>query len=425
MNVASNERIESNVRYYSRHYPVVFRSAEGATLVDEHDRTFVDFFCGAGALNYGHNHPALKTALLDYLARNGIVHSLDLHTEAKFHFLEQFESVILRPRGLDYKVQFTGPTGTNAVEAALKLARKVKGRSTIAAFTGAFHGVSLGSLAATAQRTTRAAAGVQLDQVLRLPFDGFLSGHEIAYIERLLTAPESGVGRPAAFLIEVVQGEGGLNQASAAFLERLFDLAREIDALVIVDDIQAGCGRTGSFFSFEDVRLVPDIVCLSKSLSGYGLPMSVVLMKPEYDEWKSGEHNGTFRGNNLAFVTAAAAIDFWRQPSFGATVDANVRHLQSGLRDMCGRFPFAHACPKGRGLFAGIELHDGDLAARVTQECFEQGLMIERCGPTGSVLKLLPPINIDRRVLDNGLAILEEALQCVLTKGPWVAAPVS
>ena len=413
---AFGERMESNVRYYSRQFPVVFRSGEGSFLVDEQNRRYLDFFCGAGALNYGHNHPQLKRAVLDYIERNGVMHSLDMQTEARLRFLERFEEVILAPRGLDYKIQFTGPTGTNAVEAALKLARKVTGRSTIAAFTGAFHGVSLGSLAATATRHHRAAGGVQLDQIVRLPFEGFLGGGvEIEYIERMLTAPDNGIPAPAAILLETVQGEGGLNAASANFIERLFAVARRIGALIIVDDIQAGCGRTGRFFSFEHFGVTPDIVCISKSISAYGLPMSLVLLKPEHDHWKPGEHNGTFRGNNLAFVAAAAALDFWQDETFRESLASNIVHLEMRLDALCDRFAFARAVRKGRGMFAGIDVHDGALAEEVIHEAFRRGMVIESCGPAGSVLKLMPPINIDRQTLDSGLDLFEESLGAVLT----------
>ena len=418
------ERLESNVRFYSRQYPAVFRSADGPILIDEHNRRYIDFFCGAGALNYGHNHPLLKRAVLDYIERNGIMHSLDMQTEARVGFLERFQETILAPRSLDYKVQFTGPTGTNAVEAALKLARKVTGRSAVAAFTGAFHGVSVGALAATASRNNRNAAGVQLDQVIRLPFEGFLgSGAEITFIERILTAPDNGLSAPAAILFETVQGEGGVNAASGEFVERLFALARRIGALVIVDDIQAGCGRTGRFFSFEHFGVVPDIVCLSKSISGYGFPMSLLLFAPEHDVWKPGEHNGTFRGNNVAFVAAAKALEFWRDEAFLDAVADNVAHLEARLAMLCERFEFVRPVRKGRGMFAGIDVHDGAVADAVSREAFSRGMVIETCGAQGSVLKIMPPINIDAATLDDGLGILEESLETVLTAAACATAP--
>lgn len=421
-NISRCEEMESNVRYYSREYPAVFSRAEHALLFDDHGRRYIDFFCGAGALNYGHNAPPLKRALVEYIERDGIVHSLDLYTEARFRFLDQLREKILAPRRLDYKVQFTGPTGTNAVEAALKLARKVTRRSPVAAFTNAFHGVSLGALAATASAGNRAAAGVQLDQIIRLPFDGFLgTGGELEHVRRMLTTPGSGVEPPAAILLETVQGEGGLNVASARFIEGLFEVARQIGALFIVDEIQTGCGRTGTFFSFEHFPVVPDIVCLSKSISGMGLPMALLLIRPELDQWKPGEHNGTFRGNNLAFVTAAAALDFWDDPEFHGRLRSNIEYMGARLDQLCERFNSAHAVRKGRGLFAGIDLGDGAAARQVRVEAFRRGVLFETCGATGSVLKFMPPVNIDTNLLDEGFDVVEQAMASVLAEPAFVS----
>lgn len=422
-NTSSLEDIESDVRYYCREYPTVFSRGEHSLLFDSQNRRYIDFFCGAGALNYGHNHPRLKQALIEYIQRDGIIHSLDLYTEAKFRFLEQLRDKVLTPKGLNYKVQFTGPTGTNAVEAALKLARKVTGRRTVVAFTGAFHGVSLGALAATASAHHRAGAGVQLDQIVRLPYAGFLgTGDEIDYVQKMLTTAGAGIDPPAAIIFETVQGEGGLNAASDQFVDRLFTIARQIGALTIIDEIQTGCGRTGPFFSFEHFSVIPDIVCLAKSISGIGLPMALLLIKPEYDQWKPGEHNGTFRGNNLAFVAGAAALDLWDDPSFHERLQANIERLHARLNVLSRRFACARAKPKGRGLFAGIELHDGTLAHEIKAEAFRRGLVFETCGSQDSVLKTTPAINIDPDLLDEGLDLLEQAMATVIEKQVRVPA---
>ena len=249
-------------------------------LWDTTGRRYLDFLAGAGSLNYGHNNPILKDSLISYIERDGITHSLDLFTAAKESFLEAMEEIILQPRGLDYVVQFTGPTGTNAVEAAMKLARKVTGRTNIINFTNGFHGVSVGALAATCNQHFRGAAGVALQGVTVMPYDRYF-GDEIdtmSLIDKMLSDPSSGVDQPAAMLIELVQGEGGLNAARAVWLKRLQALCRRRNILLIVDDVQAGCGRTNQFFSFEAAGLKPDIVTMSKSISGYGLPFALVLI---------------------------------------------------------------------------------------------------------------------------------------------------
>ncbi|HUH01511.1 MAG TPA: diaminobutyrate--2-oxoglutarate transaminase, partial [Kofleriaceae bacterium] len=276
------ERLESNVRSYCRSFPVVFDRAEGSHLFDESGRDYLDFFAGAGALNYGHDNPLLRDALLEYIGRGGVAHSLDMTTAAKVRFLELFERLILRPRDLRYKVMFPGPTGTTAVEAALKLARKVTGRASVVAFTNAFHGMTLGSLAVTGNGAKRGGAGVTLDRTNRMPFAGYFGTDTdtLGQVAAMLGDGSSGVDAPAAFIVETVQAEGGVNVASEEWLVGLARLAREHDALLIVDDIQVGCGRTGPFFSFEDAGIRPDIVCLSTSLSGFGLPRAVTLMRP-------------------------------------------------------------------------------------------------------------------------------------------------
>ncbi|MCB1732588.1 MAG: aspartate aminotransferase family protein, partial [Halieaceae bacterium] len=308
------EQIESEVQSYARSFPRIFNRAKGEFLYDEEGNEYLDFLAGAGTLNYGHNNPLFKEKLLEYINSDGITHGLDLHTSAKGSFLETFREKILRPRDMDYVMQFTGPTGTNAVEAALKLARNITGRENIISFTNGFHGVSLGALATTGNSHHRGAAGVSLNGSSRMPYDGYL-GEGIdttAYLDKVLSDSSSGIDLPAAAIVETVQGEGGINAASFEWLRKLEQVCRKHGVLLIIDDIQAGCGRTGHYFSFEEAGLKPDIITLSKSLGGYGLPFAVVLFKPELDQWKPGEHNGTFRGNNFAFVTAQAAIDhYW------------------------------------------------------------------------------------------------------------------
>ncbi|ODA66317.1 Diaminobutyrate--2-oxoglutarate transaminase [Methyloligella halotolerans] len=308
------ERRESIVRSYSRAIPREFDKAQDVWMYDEQGGRYLDFLAGCSSLNYGHNHPVLKKALLEYIERDGVAHAMDLHTKAKAEFLTTFEKTILKPRDMDYRVMFTGPTGTNAVEAAIKLARKVTERTQIIAFTNGFHGMTLGALAATGNVKKRAGAGVSLSDVSHEPYDGYF-GPDVDTADQLdqrLSDPSSGLDKPAAIILETVQGEGGLNACSNAWLRKIADIAKKHGALLILDDIQAGCGRMGTFFSFEEAGIKPDIVTQAKSLSGYGLPFAVALIKPELDIWSPAEHNGTFRGNNHAFVTATAALkEFW------------------------------------------------------------------------------------------------------------------
>ncbi|MDX2815437.1 diaminobutyrate--2-oxoglutarate transaminase [Streptomyces sp. PA03-5A] len=409
------ETLESEVRSYCRGWPAVFDRAQGSRLFDEDGHDYLDFFSGAGALNYGHNNPVLKRALLDYLERDGITHGLDMSTTAKRAFLERFQDVVLRPRGMDHKVMFPGPTGTNAVEAALKLARKVKGRESVVSFTNAFHGMSLGSLAVTGNSMKRAGAGVPLVHGTPMPFDNYLDGRvpDFLWFERLLEDQGSGLNQPAAVIVETIQGEGGINVARPEWLRGLADLCGRRDMLLIVDDIQMGCGRTGPFFSFEEAGIVSDIVTLSKSIGGYGMPMSLTLFRPELDIWEPGEHNGTFRGHNPAFVTATAALDtYWAD---GGSMEKQTlgrgEQAEAVLREICTEHPRSGARYRGRGLVWGLEFTDPGRASRVCARAFELGLLLETSGPRGEVVKLLPALTITPEELDEGLRTLARSVR--------------
>lgn len=416
------ERRESIVRSYARSMPRQFGRAEGVWMHDDQGGRYLDFLSGCSTLNYGHNHPILKQALLDYIAADGITHGLDLHTEAKADFLSTFEELILEPRGLDYRAMFTGPTGTNAVEAAIKLARKVTGREMVIAFTNGFHGMTLGALACTGNAAKRGGAGVPLSHVSHEPYDGYY-GPDVDTAELLdqrLSDPSSGLDAPAAILVETVQGEGGLNAASPAWLREIARIAKAHGALLIVDDIQAGCGRTGGFFSFEDMGFTPDIVTLAKSLSGMGLPFALTLFGPELDQWSPGEHNGTFRGNNHAFVTATATLrHFWS----GTAFQDDVRRRGDLLEQRLGAIAAAHGFEtRGRGMMRGINVADGELADIITSACFDQGLIIETSGAHGEVIKVLAPLVIDDAQLSAGLDILETNVRAALASDYAVAA---
>lgn len=423
------DRLESEVRSYCRSFPVVFTKSQGCTLQDESGARYLDFFAGAGALNYGHNPPAIKAKLVDYLTSDGVTHSLDMMTTAKRGFLEAVEERMLLPRALPYKVMMPGPTGTNAVEAALKLARKATGRANVVSFTNGFHGMTLGALAVTGNAGKRGGAGLPLGGATPLPYYGDLSpgGCEscptrtdacctLDWMERMLTNPSSGVDKPAAVIVECIQGEGGARAASAAWLRGVRKITQENGILLIVDDIQAGCGRSGDLFSFEEAGIVPDIVTLSKSLSGMGLPFAAVLLKPELDVFRPGEHNGTFRGFNPAFITAAAALhQFWSDDTLSRHVKARSAQARARLTQVATKHGLSVV---GRGLMLGLRFPEPALASATARECFQNGLLIETSGAHDEVLKLLPPLVITEAELDQGLDIIDAAVATVC------AAPV-
>ncbi|WP_119696339.1 diaminobutyrate--2-oxoglutarate transaminase [Microbacterium halotolerans] len=411
--------LESSVRSYSRSWPVEFDTAHGATMVASDGTEYLDFFAGAGTLNYGHNNPALKKVLIDYLASDKVVHSLDMFTTARAEFLTTFKEQILEPRGLDHKVMFPGPGGANAVEAGLKLARKITGREAIVNFTNAFHGMTLGALSVTGNSMKRGGAGIPLVHATPMPYDDYFDQDvtDFLYFERMLDDEGSGLNKPAAVIVETLQGEGGINSARAEWLRSLAALCKKHDILLIVDDIQMGCGRTGSFFSFEEAGIVPDIITLSKSISGYGLPLALTLVRPEYDVFEPGEHNGTFRGFAPAFVTGAEAIrQFWSDDQLQRSTLEKGLVIESAFNALVAKYPEAELISKGRGLARGLQFGEAEKAGEVARECFERGLLVETSGPVDEVVKLLPPLTVTDDELTRGLGIIADSVAAVLAR---------
>lgn len=411
------ERVESQVRSYIRAFPTVFAKSKGAMLYDESGKAYIDFFAGAGTLNYGHNNDAITAAMIDYLQNDGVVHALDMGTSAKKHFLQTFTDTILAPRKLNYKIQFTGPTGTNCVETALKLARRVQGRSNIVSFTNGFHGLTMGSTAITGNKHYRHESYINRANVSFMPYDGYLGPevNTIDYLRKSLEDNSSGLDLPAAVIVETIQAEGGVNVASFEWLRQLEQVCRDFDILMIIDDIQVGNGRSGDFFSFEAAGLSPDMVTLSKSIGG-GLPMAILLLKPELDQWTPGEHTGTFRGNNLAFVASTAALStYWQTDEFSQSVKHKSSILKDELEKTAQEFPSLQANVRGRGLIYGLEIPADGFAKKVSQHAFERGLVIELSGARSQVVKYLPPLTIDEPTLHKGIDIVNEAIAAAIS----------
>ena len=411
------ENFESEVRGYIRSFPTIFSTAKGAKLTDEQEVEYIDFFAGAGTLNYGHNNPLIQEALIKYLQYDGIVHGLDMATTAKKEFIQTFQDLILAPRNLEYKLQFTGPTGTNAVETALKLARLVKGRSNVVAFTNGYHGLSQGSLAVTGNNEYRDESYISRCNATFMPFDGYFGDwNTLNYFRKFLSDSSSGVDIPAAVIVETIQGEGGINVASSKWLQELESICREYDILLIIDDIQVGNGRSGKFFSFEDAGINPDMVTLSKSIGG-GLPMALLLFKPDLDQWKPGEHTGTFRGNNLAFVAARVSIEnYWQNDDLSNAVKYKEKILKEGLEAIAKKYSHYEVEVRGRGLAYGIEFKsDNSIAGEISEYAFKEQLILETCGSEGQVVKFLPPLVIDEDTLREGLKRLERAIDKLMS----------
>ncbi|MDW3191884.1 MAG: diaminobutyrate--2-oxoglutarate transaminase [Cytophagales bacterium] len=396
----SIEDFESNVRFYSRLFPTVFSTGKGCFLVDTDGEQYFDFFSGSGSLNYGHNEPEMKGAMIDYLMKDGIINSLDQATEAKQAFMRAFQDNVLEPRGMMYKMQFCGPTGTNSIEAAIKLARKYTKREKIVYFQNSFHGMTYGSMSVSGMRS-RATHPDYFKQTVEIPFAQ--DDPNLVALDNLISNSDPNE-MPAAILLEIVQAEGGMNVAPTLWLQQLQEIAKQHGILIIVDDIQAGCGRTGTFFSFEPSGLSPDIICLSKSLSGLGLPFAMNLLKDHLDCWNAGEHNGTFRGNNLAFITGAKASEYWKTDEFQNSVQEKAR-LIDGFFDYLNHQSSYQL--KGRGLMRGLFVGNAERAEDLQVKLFENNVLVDICGKNSDILKLMPPINISKKELLNGLEVIK------------------
>ncbi|MFI5270290.1 MAG: aminotransferase class III-fold pyridoxal phosphate-dependent enzyme, partial [Chloroflexota bacterium] len=320
---------------------------------------------------------------------------------------------ILLPRGLRYKVQFSGPAGTTAVEAGLKLARKYTGRPAIVSFTNAFHGMTLGALDVTGRSASW--PGRQSGKAVVLPYDQARDDHSDGLLPLRQLLDDTSQPAPAAVIVETVQGEGGLHTASDDWLRELSYLCKNHDVLLIVDDVQMGCGRVGPFFSFEQSGIYPDIVCLSKSLSGYGLPLGLTLLRPELDIWQPGEHSGTFRGTNPAFVTAVAALDFWQDTTLEKETLDRSRPVERALREIAAEHPSAVDDIRGRGMAWGIAFAQPGLARQVCAGAFDRGLLVETAGARSEVVKLMPPLTSTNQELASGLGILRDTIRSVVT----------
>ncbi len=410
------EEFESNVRSYCRKWPVEFSYAKGSTIIDSNGIKYIDFFNGAGALNYGHNNEYIKGKILEYLQSDAIIHSLDMYASAKKEFIEYFEENVLIPRKLNYKIMFSNPTGTNAIEMAIKLARKNKKRNNIFAFMGAFHGMTLGSLALTTEKAAREGAGINLENVTHIAPPYYMDNtfDTIKYIKEVLNDDHSGISKPSAIILETVQAEGGIYAFEKEFLRDLRKLCDDEDILLIVDDIQAGCARTGTFFSFERAGIVPDMVVLSKSIGGYGLPLSMVLVKPELDIFNPGEHNGTFRGFQLSMVSAKAGLEFMLNNHIEDEVKRKEKIVKEYLDKNIKPLLKDKMQIRGIGLMWGIDFNDGKLSRKVLDKCFENNLIIELAGRNDSVLKIMPALTIEDDLLLEGLDIIKEQIKNVL-----------
>ncbi len=403
------EHLESNVRYYCRRWPTVFTRGAGTSLWDEDGREYIDFFAGAGALSYGHNNPVFVDVAIEHLRSGKILHSLDTFTPEKRQFLDTMNEVLLAPRALDMVIQTVGPTGATAVEAALQLAQRVTGHRGVLGFAGGYHGMSYRAASISHSMAGRETSA-HIGDFVALPYVEHVTEQDLELLETTLRHGVDGE-RFGAIIIEPTQGEGGARPFDPAYLSAVREAATRHGVVVIADEIQAGVGRTGAFFSFEGSALDPDIICVSKSISGLGLPMALNLVRRSLDTWRPGEFTGTFRGNNLAFATSTAMLEtYWRDEELEKSTSEKGVRVRNALSVMAEEFGSGRYSVRGNGLLCGLDVVDTARAAAISSGAFERGLVVECCGPGDTVVKILAPLVIDDDTLTEGLSRLADAV---------------
>ncbi|XXY78907.1 aspartate aminotransferase family protein [Sorangium sp. So ce327] len=428
---------ESNARSYPRRIPLALRRARGIYVEDVEGRVFLDCLACAGTLALGHNHPVIVEAIQRALRDELPMQTLDLTTPVKDQFIDDLFSMLPEEFARHARIQFCGPTGTDAVEAALKLVRTATGRSTMLAFHGAYHGMSLGSLSLMGNLgPKRALGGAQTGvQFLPYPYDyrcPFGIGGEqgaaagLHYIRNMLQDPESGVLPPAGLILEPVQGEGGVIPASESWLREIRTITRDAGVPLILDEVQTGFGRTGKFFAFQHADILPDVLVLSKAVGG-SLPLSVVVYHESLDRWQPGAHAGTFRGNQLAMAAGSAAMRFIRSER----LDLHAEAMGSRLKGHLVKLQKQHPCigdVRGRGLMLGVEIVDSagrpdergarpahpKLASAIQHACLKRGLILEIGGRHGSTVRLLPPLIITEAEVDRVAEIMAAAIRAAV-----------
>lgn len=424
---------ESNARSYPRRIPVALKEASGIKVTDVEGKEYFDCLAGAGTLALGHNHPVILEAIQQTLADKTPLHSLDLTTPIKDEFVEEIFDSLPDSFASKAKIQFCGPAGTDAVEAALKIVKTGTGNRSLFSFHGAYHGMTHGALSLTGNKSPKEALSGLMPDVHFLPYpynyrcpfgEGGSKGVEIGkkYIEHVLDDPESGISTPAGMILELIQGEGGVIPAPDDWVQHLRKVTRKRNIPLIIDEIQTGLGRTGKLYAFEHAEIQPDVLILSKAIGG-SLPMAVVVYDQSLDHWSPGAHAGTFRGNQLAMATGLATIRWIRQNKLEQHATKMGECFNEHFKKIQIHYPSLGEI-RGRGLMIGIEIvnpseHPDSLgsypadpikAKRIQQECFRRGLILELGGRYGSVIRFLPPLIITKEQIDQICAIFAEAV---------------
>lgn len=427
---------ESSARSYPRKFPFALKKAKGSWVEDVEGNRYLDFLCGAGTLALGHNNDEVNRAMIELIESDAPLHTLDLTTPVKDRFVQTILDNLPGDLKDNARIQFCSPSGTDATDAAIKLCKTATGRSTVIAFSGGYHGMGHGALALTGNLNAKnhvanLMPGVQFMPVpysYRCPFGlGGQAGIDAccAYFERMLKDPECGVTRPAAVIIEAIQGEGGVIPVPEKFLQTVRRVTAELDIPMICDEIQCGMGRSGRLFAFEYAGITPDVILASKAIGG-SQPMAVVIYNKKLDKWTAGAHAGTFRGNQLAMAAGTVVLETVTKKEFLDEVVSKGEYIRQHIEKMQKEVSIIGDV-RGKGLMLGIEFIDpnaekdlmghpaasGEIAARVQHLCFENRLVMEKGGRNGSVMRCLCALNVTREDIDTMLSVFDRVVKQV------------
>ena len=427
---------ESSARSYPRKFPFALKKAKGSWVEDVEGNRYLDFLCGAGTLALGHNDDEVNAAMVELIQSGSPLHTLDLTTPVKDRFVQTILDHLPGTLKDNAKIQFCSPSGTDATDAAIKLCKTATGRSTVIAFHGAFHGMGHGALSLTGNLAAKTPVANLMPGVQFMPYPNsyrcpFGLGGEAgaqacsAYFERMLKDPESGVTKPAAVILEAIQGEGGVIPAPASFLQTVRRVTAELDIPLICDEIQCGMGRSGRLFAFEHAGITPDVILASKAIGG-SQPMAVVIYDRKLDKWAAGAHTGTFRGNQLAMAAGTVVLERVSDPAFLAEITRKGDRLKAELEKLKDEVSIIGDV-RGTGLMLGVEFIDpngkvdimghpepsGEIAARIQHLCFEDHLVMEKGGRNGSVMRCLCALTVSDEEIDTMLSIFGKAVRKV------------
>jgi diaminobutyrate-2-oxoglutarate transaminase len=430
--------MESNARTYAKTFDRMLERGSLSTIWDIDGKEYIDLLACAGALPLGHNHPYVMEQVDAFIQSGQILQCLDIATPAKLKFIEQLVLTLPQSFSANVRIQFCGPTGSDAVEAALKLFKISTGRRSVIAFHGAYHGMTLGALSLMGNIGPKTAiTGLAAETHFfpypnsnRCPFGvGGIDGENLSlrYLDNVLSDPESGITKPAMIILEAIQGEGGCIPASVNWLQQIREITLRHDIPLVIDEVQTGFGRTGEMFAYEESGITPDAIILSKALGG-GFPLSVLAYHKKYDKWNSGAHAGTFRGNQIAFIAGAATLEYIRENNLPSQVKRKGDYLKSKLRELSRELPCLGEI-RGKGLMVGAEIVvcngdgpqekkalDGVLAKAIKRECFVRGVIVETGGRHGAVLRFLPALTITENELDAAMLVLKAAIIFCISK---------